>query len=199
MFRESITSEELAALPLRSFTGEIIVVANHIRVKYAADVLSQQKLIGFDTETRPSFKKGSSNKMALLQLTTHDEAFLIRLNRIGLPLEIASILANPEIIKPGIAIRDDIKGLLKYRRFIPSGFVELQDTAKELGINDFSLKKLTAIACGFRISKNQQLSNWEDEELSAPQQIYAATDAWAAMHIYESFSNFRNQSIVETI
>jgi ribonuclease D len=188
MFKESITREELAAMPLRWFTGELFVVTNDNRIKYAAEILSQQKLIGFDTETRPSFKKGSPNKVALLQLTTRDQAFLFRLNRIGLPIEIAKILANPDIIKPGIAIRDDIKGLLQYRKFVPAGFIELQDVAKSLGINDFSLKKLTAIACGFRISKNQQLSNWEDESLSTPQQLYAATDAWASMKIYESFS-----------
>ena len=189
MFKESITKEELQALPLRWFQGEIVVVDSDEKVNYATQVLTTQKIIGFDTETRPSFKKGNVNKVALLQLTSQDQAFLFRLTYLGLPAEIAALLSNPGVIKPGIAIRDDIKGLLKYRKFVPAGFIELQDVAKELGITDFSLKKMTAIACGFRISKSQQLSNWEDEILSNPQMLYAATDAWASMKIYESFCN----------
>ena len=98
------------------------------------------------------------------------------------------ILSDENVIKPGVAIRDDIKGLQEFVRFKPAGFVELQDEAKEMGIQNFSLKKLTAIACGFRISKGQQLTNWEADVLTEPQQRYAATDAWAALEIYENFS-----------
>ena len=152
------------------------------------EVLSKQSVIGFDTETKPAFKKGVFNKVALLQLSTKKQAFLFRLNQIGLPKEISDILSNPEISKPGVAIRDDIKGLQEFENFNPRGFIELQDHAKDLGIQNFSLKKLTAIACGFRISKGQQLTNWEADELTEKQQKYAATDAWTALKIFENFS-----------
>lgn len=188
MFKESITKEELTDLPLRSFDGEIVVVDNDEKLEQAIKVLSEQTVIGFDTETKPAFKKGVFNQVALLQLSTKSSAFLFRLNRIGLPNEICEILANPNVIKPGVAIHDDIKALKQLKKFNPDGFVELQDYAKDLGILNFSLKKLAAITCGFRISKGQQLSNWESEVLTDAQQIYAATDAWAALEIFENIT-----------
>jgi ribonuclease D len=189
MFKETITKEELTGLPLRWFEGEIYVVDKPRQVKDIARVLASHPVIGFDTETRPSFKKGVVNGVALLQLSTPDQAFLFRVNKLGLPAPIRKILANPEIIKPGIAIRDDIKGLKEISPFTPGGFIDLQDVAKEIGIHSYSLKKLTAIVLGFRISKSQQLSNWEAPALSEAQQIYAATDAWTALKIYQNFFN----------
>lgn len=189
MFKESITKEELTELPLKWFEGEIVLVDSEEKIKFASQVLSVQKIIGFDTETRPSFKKGVVNQVSLLQLSTRNQAFLFRTNVIGLPREIIGILNNPKIIKPGVAIRDDIKGLQAIRKFNPGGFVELQDYAKDRGIQDFSLKKMVAIILGFRISKSQQLSNWEADTLSEAQMIYAATDAWAAFEIYHLLSS----------
>ena len=189
MFKESITKEELTDLPLKCFEGEIIVIDSYEKIREAVEILSAQRVIGFDTETRPSFKKGAVNKVSLLQLSTHEQAFLFRINKIGLPPEIRSILINPEIIKAGIAIRDDIKVLRAINDFEPAGFIELQDYAHNFGIQNFSLKKLAAITCGFRISKAQQLSNWEAETLTEAQTIYAATDAWATLEIFEKFSN----------
>ena len=189
MFKESITKEELTDLPLKWFEGEIILVDTYEKVKYAARILSSESIIGFDTETKPSFKKGVVNKVSLLQLSTRKQAFLFRINKIGLPGRIAKVLSNPKIKKPGVAIRDDIKGLQEIRNFKPGGFIELQDYAKDLGIQNFSLKKLTAIVLGFRISKTQQLSNWEADKLSEAQEIYAATDAWTALEIFNNFSN----------
>jgi ribonuclease D len=188
MFKESITKEELVDLPLKWFEGEIIIVETKDTLRKAIQVLSKQAVIGFDTETKPAFKKGVFNKVALLQLSTENQAFLIRLNKIGLSKKLCDILANPEIIKTGVAIRDDIKGLQDLRKFQPGGFVELQDSAKDLGILNFSLKKLTAITCGFRISKGAQLSNWEADEFTEKQKIYAATDAWTGLKIYKSFA-----------
>ncbi|MCY1719889.1 3'-5' exonuclease domain-containing protein 2 [Prolixibacteraceae bacterium Z1-6] len=187
MFKESISNEELTEMPLKWFEGEIVLVDSPKKLQMAVEELSSQSIIGFDTETKPSFKKGVINKVALLQLSTKNRAFLLRTNRIGLPREIVRILADENVIKPGVAIRDDIKGLQEIRKFKPGGFVELQDEAKEMGIQNFSLKKLTAIACGFRISKGQQLTNWEADILSEAQQRYAATDAWASLEIFESF------------
>lgn len=187
MFKESISSEELQELPLKHFEGEIILVDNSRKVRQAAQYLSQCNIIGFDTETKPAFRKGEKNKVALLQLASHDCAFLFQLQKTGLPFEIRKIFSNPQIIKPGVAIRDDLKALQKIDNFVPAGFVELQEFAHKAGIQNISLKKLTAIICGFRISKSQQLSNWELEELSAQQMQYAATDAWASLIIYEGF------------
>ena len=189
MFKESITKEELTDLPLRWFEGEIIVVDNKEKVAYAIEFLSKEPILGFDTETKPSFRKGTLNRVALLQLSVKNKAFLFRLHRVGLPEMVCRILANPTIVKTGVAINDDIKGLQNWKNFKPGGFVELQDHAKSLGITDFSLKKLAAITCGFRISKGQQLSNWEAEELTEAQRIYAATDAWVALEIFKNFNN----------
>lgn len=188
MFKESISKEELIDLPLRWFDGEIVVVDNFEKLDAAIEILSKAKVIGFDTETKPAFKKGVINGVALLQLSVKDKAFLFRINRIGLPKEVCKILANPKIVKTGVAINDDIKALNKIQTFKPKGFVELQDNAKTIGINDFSLKKLAAITCGFRISKGQQLSNWEADVLTEAQKIYAATDAWVALEIFENIS-----------
>lgn len=187
MFKESITNDELTEMPLKSFEGEVILVDSKTKIKSAVNELAKHRIIGFDTETKPSFKKGVVNKVSLLQLSTHNRAYLFRINKVGLPSEVVALLTNKDIIKPGVAIRDDIKGLQEFVNFQPAGFVELQDEAKEMGIQNFSLKKLTAIACGFRISKSQQLSNWEASELTEPQQLYAATDAWAALVIFEHF------------
>ncbi len=186
MFRESITKEELAELPLVQFEGTISVVEDKYQVKEIADYLAKQKVIGFDTETRPSFKKGNVNKVALLQLSTNERAFLFRLNKIGLPNDLTRILQSKEIVKAGVAIRDDIKVLQNLNYFSPNGFIELQDQVQEFGIQNFSLKKLTGIVLGCRISKAQQLSNWEADLLTEAQQIYAATDAWAALKIYQN-------------
>jgi ribonuclease D len=188
MFKENISKEELTDLPLRWFEGEIIVINSKEKIAAAVEILSKEPLLGFDTETKPSFKKGVINRVALLQLSSKNKAFLFQLHKIGLPEVVCRILANPEIVKTGVAIHDDIKGLQRWKNFKPSGFKDLQDHAKSLGITDFSLKKLAAITCGFRISKGQQLSNWEADELTEAQQIYAATDAWAALEIFENFS-----------
>jgi len=142
--------------------------------------------LGFDTETKPSFKKGKLNSTALIQLATSDKAFLFRLNKIGFPDELAEILANDNVIKVGVALRDDLKDLKKINSFEPSGFIDLQDTAKELNIKNISLKKLTAIILNFRISKSQRVSNWEQEILSPGQLKYAATDAWVCYELYQA-------------
>jgi ribonuclease D len=189
IYKESITKEELQELPLRRFDGEVIVVTDEKDVDEAVEYLSQFPFIGFDTETRPSFKKGQINKVALLQLSTDDKAFLFRLNQFDLPNSLLSLLSTPNIIKAGAAIRDDIKTLQINKQFHPGGFFELQEKAQEIGIINFSLKKLSGIVLGCRISKAQQLSNWEAPELTEAQLRYAATDAWVSYKIYEDFNN----------
>lgn len=188
MYKETIDNDELAILPLIQFEGEIKLVESKEDYQASVDYLSRQNILGFDTETRPAFKKGVVYEVALLQLATKERAFLFRLNKIGLPNGLKGILENPDIKKIGVAIRDDIKGLQKLNKFTPGGFVELQDRVKDYGIQDFSLKKLSAIVLGYRISKAQRVTNWEAPELTEAQQIYAATDAWISHRIYESLN-----------
>lgn len=181
---KSISKEELNELPVQGFEGEIVVVDFERDVKKILPYLSKQSALGFDTETRPTFAKGKKNQVALLQLSTEKTAFLFRLNKMGLPKEISDILANPGITKVGVAIKDDLKALRSLTNFRPAGFVEIQEKVKDFEIENFGLKKLSGLLLGFRISKAQQTSNWEAEQLSEAQIKYAATDAWVSLEIY---------------
>jgi len=183
-FAKSITKEDMNELPLRAFEGEINVVEKERDVQKAISTLRKSDIIGFDTETRPSFKKGRINKVALLQLSSSEQAFLFRLNGNGLHEAVADLLADENIVKVGVAIRDDLIALKRIRRFEPQSFVELQTYVKEFAIQNFSLQKLAAIVLGFRISKSKRLSNWEAETLGYGQLKYAATDAWASLEVY---------------
>ena len=183
--KKSISNDELAELPLSSFEGIIHVIENHEDLGLALEYLSSQSILGFDTETRPAFKKGQIYPVSLLQLSTSDQAFLFRINKIGLPAGLIKVLASPKILKIGVAIRDDIKILQRIVPFKPGGFIELQDLVKDYGIENFSLKKLSAIILGFRISKSARLTNWDVPELTEQQLIYGATDAWVSVEIYK--------------
>lgn len=186
MFQSSITPEEIGKLELASFSGEITVIdALNDSFGEAIRYLKQQQIIGFDTESRPTFSPGQpSNGTALLQLSGQDRAFLFRLKKIGLPRRLTAILANPNIKKVGAATLDDVRGLQKISSFQAQGFVDLQRIGANYGIVDKSVKKMAAIILGVKISKTQQLSNWEAESLSAAQQSYAATDAWICREMY---------------
>ncbi len=187
-FKKTITDEELSELPLSVFEGKIHLVEKVEELTEAVNYLKQQPILGFDTETRPTFKKGQNHQVALLQLSTASEAFLIRTSMIGLSPGLVKILGSSSILKIGVAIRDDIKILQKIAPFRPGGFVELQEMVKDYGIENFSLKKLAAIVCGVRISKSQRLTNWEATVLTEQQQVYAATDAWIAYMIYQGLT-----------
>ena len=186
MFKISVSPEEIGALELASFPGEITVVDTEGDAYYRAlRYLRRQKVLGFDTEPRPTFSPDQhSSGTALLQLSGSGKAFLFRLKTLGLPRPLASILANPSITKVGAATLDDVRGLQKLCKFTPKGFVDLQNIVWEYGIRDKSVKKMTAIILGGKISKAQQLSNWEAEHLSESQQKYAATDAWVCREMY---------------
>ncbi len=186
MFRISISPEEIGELELASFPGEIVLVDSLDDSFYAAlRYLRRQKVIGFDTETRPTFTPDQhSNGTALLQLSGSSKAYLFRLHKTGLPKRLAAILANPAILKVGAATGDDIRGLQKITQFTAKGFVDLQSKVWEYGIRYKSAKKMTAIILGVKISKAQQLSNWEAEHLSESQLKYAATDAWVCRQMY---------------
>ncbi len=183
-YRETLSPEEIQKYDLSWFKGEIVVVDNPVVFSRIVKRLRGEKVLGFDTETRPAFRKGHKNKVSLIQLASDDLACLFRINKIGLPDELVRLLADPGVIKVGVAIHDDIRFLKKVRKFNPEGFIDLQGFVKDYGIKSSGLKKLTAIVLGFRISKRQQVTDWEANELSEAQQVYAATDAWACREIY---------------
>jgi ribonuclease D len=178
---------QIGSLPRIVFPGRKIVIITEDEARKAVDYLLQQDLLGFDTETRPVFKKGRTNKVALLQVSTHDTCFLFRLNRIGLCAPVIELLESTKVKKIGLSWHDDLMMLHKRGEFTPGGFIDLQDHMAELGIKDMSLAKLYANFFGERISKREQLSNWEADVLSEKQQNYAATDAWACVRLYEEY------------
>lgn len=179
-----ITKEQLADLPVEVFGGEIIVVDQLEQVDAACAVLKEADVIGFDTETKPAFKKGVSHKVALLQLSTDDTCFLFRINKIGVPDAVMDILNRKDIRVIGLSLKDDFAALRKVGPFNPNNFIEIQALAKCYGIEDMSLQKIHGILFRKRVTKGQRLSNWEADELTEAQQMYAAIDAWSCLKIY---------------
>ncbi len=184
----NIDDEYVRALPVLNFNGTINVVDQASGFDLVRDILKNETVLGFDTETRPSFKKGQVHQVALLQLSSANNALLIRTNKVRFPRFILDILEDEKITKVGVAIKDDINGLNKISSFIPAGFIDLQQFVKQYGIEDNGLKKLVANIMGFRISKKSQTSNWEQEVLTREQLEYAATDAWVCRQMYEILS-----------
>ena len=186
MFIESITPKDIEKLEFASFPGKICVIDSvGSEFNRAIAYLRSQKIIGFDTETRPTFSQDQPRYgVALLQLSGPDKAFLFRINKLGMHRRLCNILASEKIVKVGAAIHDDIKGLQKNHDFVPASAVDLQKIVCEWGIRDKSVKKMAAIILGIRISKTQQLSNWEADKLSESQCKYAATDAWVCREMY---------------
>lgn len=189
----SISKQQLSTLPPAQFTGQIVVVDTPEAVEEAVTRLREADLIGFDTETRPSFKKGQVFNVALMQLSTTDVCFLFRLNRIGMPDVLKRILEDPDVMKIGLSTHDDFRNLHKTFDFTPQGFVELQTYVNHWKIIDKSLSKIYGILFGKRLSKSQRLSNWEAEQLADSQQHYAALDAQACIHIYRHLSEGKFQ------
>jgi len=188
MFKNHITNDEINELPLYQFDGGVFVIDTFEKLDDYLPLIQEQKVLGFDTETKPSFKKGVVNQVSLLQLSSLHEAFLIRINKIGLPEEIIDILSNKKIKKIGLAIHDDVKVLKELHEFTPRSFIDLQDFVKFFNIESQSLRKITGIVLNKRISKSQQVSNWEKDALTEGQLLYAATDAWACLQIYKTLN-----------
>lgn len=184
---DKFDKKKIGDLPRVSFPGRIITILTAGEAERAVDYLLTSDILGFDTETRPVFTKGRHNKVALLQVSNRDTCFLFRLNRIGLCPAVKRLLETTSVVKVGLSWHDDILSLKKRGDFRPRGFFELQDHMKELGILDMSLAKLYANLFHQRISKREQLSNWEADVLSDKQKMYAATDAWACIQLYEEY------------
>ena len=185
MYAVSIDKETINAMPRVSFQGRIHVIDAISQVRSAVAVLRTAGVVGFDTETRPCFKRGERHNAALIQLSTDTDAFLFRINKTGIPNHLKALLEDPGYIKAGLSTSDDFHQLTRLTDVRPDGFVELQQMVKQFEITDMSLQKIYAILFHQKISKNQQLSNWEAAELTEAQQSYAAIDAWACLRIYD--------------
>ena len=186
----TITKEEINEMPQLSYTNrriEIITTAEQLVA--AIQVLEQEQWVGFDTETKPSFVKGVKNKVALLQLSTPQVCYLIRVNKLGIPPILSTFLAAAKPLKIGLSLHDDYRVLLRSCKFKPLGFVDLQKIIKKVGIEELGLQKMYAILFGKKISKAQRLTNWEAATLTPAQQEYAAIDAWACVDIYEKIKD----------
>lgn len=171
-----------------SFSGKIHLINNNFDLRTASTALLSAKALGFDTETKPSFKKGEVYKVALLQLSTEIDAYLIRLHHVTEFEIIKSVLQNEQILKVGVAIRDDLKQLQKHFTFQPKNFIELQDIAKEKGLKNFGLKGMAAEVLEGALSKGPKMTNWEMPVLTPAQLMYAATDAWIGLTLYQKIS-----------
>lgn len=181
---ESITKEEIAQFPIEEFSGRIIVIDTEEDAEKAVSYLYKFPLVGFDTETRPSFRKGQQNKISLMQISTADTCFLFRLNRIGIPNVLKNFLGGVQVMKIGLSLRDDFGAMRKRTDIEPANFVDLQNVVGAYGIKEASLQKIYAIMFNRKISKGQRLTNWDAEILTDAQQKYAALDAWACLKIY---------------
>lgn len=185
----SISKEQIATLPTVKFEGSITLIERPEDVAEAVAFLREQKIVGFDTETKPNFRKGMTNKVSLIQVSTEDRSFLFRLNKLGFSPELKEFMECTDVLKVGLSLKDDFHVLHKISPFTPENFVELQEMVKEYGIQDASLQKIYAIIFGGRISKGQRLTNWEAPELTHSQMAYASIDAWACLRIYRKLKS----------
>lgn len=182
-------------LPRFAFEGKIVVIQSENEAERAVAALRSYQVLGIDTETRPAFKRGESHKVALLQIASEDICFLFRLNEIGFAPCLISLLSDPNILKIGISLHDDFLMLRRREEsFKPAGYIDLQNYAKEMGIEDMSLQKLYANIFHKRISKSARLSNWESDVLSDSQKVYAATDAVTCLHLYKELKTLKENN-----
>lgn len=184
----TFSKDEVNSLPLFRYEGPVTIVHTPGGLAAAFERIREERLLGFDTESKPNFRKGVINSPTLIQLACSDRVFLIQLNRIPFNKDMASFLASSDHIKTGVAIGDDIRLLNKLYPFTADGLVDLREAARAKGLSTRGLRTLAANFLHMRISKNAQCSNWGSKELTQQQVIYAATDAWVSRLIYERMS-----------
>lgn len=189
----NIAKADIAKLPPVLFSGRIIVIHTIADVEKAVSYLKGFPILGIDTETRPSFAKGKSYEVSLMQISTEDTCFLFRLNYIGMPDALIDLLQDARQLKIGLSLKDDIQSLHRKHSFEPRGFLDLQSYVKEIGIEAQSLQKIYALLFNKKISKSQRLTNWEADVLTDRQKGYAATDAWACVHIYKYMEDIKHK------
>jgi ribonuclease D len=187
-----MTKDEINELPVQRYTGPRHWVRDEKALARAVETLSKEKLLGFDTETRPAFRRGQHFLPSLLQLGGQRAVYLFQLSELGLPRSLCALLRNPAIVKAGVAIGQDLNQLQELRPFKPGGFVDLSDMAREKGLKNYGLRGLTAVLLGFRISKQAQRSNWARPDLSDAQLTYAATDAWVSRKLYVKMQRLKS-------
>ncbi len=187
-YKKTIDKEEIKLYPPFIFSGEVSVINDPQQVSQAVNDLSKHRALGFDTETKPSFRKGEVNQVSLLQLATEEHVYLFRLKLCGFQPSLRNLLADPDITKIGVGIRDDLRFLRRLGDFTPASFIDLQNYVSEFGIEEKSFSKLMAIIFNVKISKRQRTSNWEAPQFSEGQVRYAATDAWGALKMYQRLS-----------
>jgi len=186
VFQKEITNEEIARLELIQYEGPVRVIQSREGFDEEIGRIMDEPVLGFDTETRPSFRKGKVYPTSLVQLAAADCVWLIRVNRIGYPRQLKALFSSEDHLKVGSGLKDDLRRLRSDVRFSPAGFLDLQDYVEAFRIEEKGLKKLAGIVLGHRISKSQQVSNWDAEQLTGPQIMYAATDAWICLEIYHT-------------
>lgn len=201
IIKRTIDKDALKDYPQGQFGGDIHVMQTPQDIERAVNYLKRCTVLGIDSETRPSFKKGKQYKVALLQIATREQCFLFRLNITGLTVPIIYLLENPSIIKVGLSLHDDFMMLHRRAPFEPRACIELQEYVRAFGIQDKSLQKIYGILFGEKISKTQRLSNWEASELTEAQKRYAATDAWACLRIYNRLQELKETGdfVIESI
>ncbi len=183
-FDRRMSKEEINERPIRKWTGPVHLVRSREQAGDAVEHLARESLLGFDTETRPAFRKGQRYLPSLLQLAGEKEVFIFQIRHLGLPRAVRSILADPAIIKAGVSPDFDVRELKKIAPFHDAGFVDLGRLARQAGIRNHGLRGLAAVLLGLRITKSAQTSNWAQETLTPAQITYAATDAWISRRIY---------------
>lgn len=186
-------------LPREVFGGRIVVVLSAAEAGRAVDFLLKQPILGVDTETRPSFRRGQMHRVALLQIATREVCFLFRLNLIGFTPELKLLMEDKAVPKIGLSLRDDVTMLKRLGEFTPGNFIDLQDHVREIGVEDMSLQKLYANFFGKRISKREQLTNWEADVLNDKQKVYAATDAWSCIMLYDELQRLEETGDYELV
>lgn len=192
MFLKEIDKDEINKLEVRQFEGEIRIVDDDKSFKKAMKELKKYSVLGFDTETKPTFKKGVNHKIALIQISNSEVAWLFRVNKIGIPPALHAFLEDTSVLKIGAGLLDDMRRLRQITNFSAGGFLDLQKYVEAFKIESKGLKKMVAIVLGYKISKSQQMSNWEADILTTPQQRYAATDAWVCLEIYKRLRTILN-------
>lgn len=190
MFPISITKDEIMELPLSSYPGKVVIAYTDDQIASAMAEINQCRAVGFDTEARPTFKKGQIRNVSLIQVDTGKKVFLLRVKESGLSDELIDFLENEDLIKIGIGLEDDYNLLKRLRDFQPGGFLDLNPFMKELGAESIGARNLSAMILEIRISKSAQTSNWENEVLTQKQIRYAATDAWICLEIYNKLEGW---------
>ena len=182
-FSKSISKDEIAALPLYGYDGRVVILDDKKHIAAAFEEIFEETIVGIDSETKPCFKKGQYNHTALIQLATAKAVYLVKPQKTGLPNEFVHLLENKKIIKVGIAIAQDLTDLRKFKPFKEKSMIDLNNVCSQLGFQNIGAKNLSGIFLGYRISKSQQTSNWEQDPLTHQQVLYAATDAWICREI----------------